>query len=74
MQNDEFNLGQEIGEIKGGINLLLERTKDLGDIRQKVSDHDRQLRNLRRGGKILGTGVFSLTVAWIKTHLFPGIK
>lgn len=66
-----FDLGYEIGEIRGGINALLERTKDLSDIRDTVAKHERDIRLAKKVGWWVGGGVVTAILAKFGIHLSP---
>ena len=70
MNEPNFNLGHELGEIRGGINLLLERTADLPELRKTVDSHDRQLRFAKWVGATFVVQLLGLIGAWLKANLF----
>ena len=68
----DLQVAHDLGTVEGRLDLLLDRTKDLPQLMQKVEKHETQLRFIRKLGFAGVVALLSLVVAWFKTQFSTG--
>lgn len=66
--NPDFNLVEEVSDIKASLKILLERTQDLPALRETVARNDTELGMIRKVGYFFGLGLVTLIVDFFRNH------